>query len=214
MKSDDCFLAGKRWQTRRCVEKQRHYSADKGLHSQGYGLPSGHVWLWELDCKEGRTPKNWCLWTMVLEKTPGIPLDNKEIKPVNLKGDQPWIFTGITDAEAPVFWTSDVSGQLTGKVPDAGKDWGQNEKRASEDEMAGLHQGFNEHELGQILGDGEGKGGLACWSPWGSQSWLWPNVWTTVGERETRKGLGHCCLHQLTIISFTIKQLRIICLKG
>ena len=79
---------------RQCVEKQRHYSADKGLYSQGYDLPSGHVWLWELGSKEGRTPKNWCLWTVALE------LDSEEIKPVNLKGDQPWIFTGRTDAEA------------------------------------------------------------------------------------------------------------------
>ena len=88
------------------VEKQRHYSADKGLYSQGYGLPSGHVWLWELDSKEGRTPKNWCLRTVVLEKIPKSPLDSKEIKPANLKGDQPWIFTGRTDteAEAPILW--------------------------------------------------------------------------------------------------------------
>ena len=120
-----------------------------------------------LDHKEGRVPKNWCLRTVVLEKTPEIPLDNKEIKPVNLKGDQPWIFTGRTDAEAPVFWSSDLSRQLTGKVPDAGKDWGQKEKRASGDEMAGRHHWCNEHELGQTPGDGEGQGGLACWSPWG-----------------------------------------------
>jgi len=90
---------------------QRHSSADKGQYSQGYGLPSGHVRLWELDYKEGRTPKNWCLWTVVLEKTPESPLDSKEIKPVNLKGDQPWIFSGRTDAEAeaPLFWSSDAN---------------------------------------------------------------------------------------------------------
>ena len=70
---------------RQCVEKQRHYSANKGMYSQGYGLPSSHVWLWELDHKEGRVPKNWCFWTVVLEKTPEIPLEGKEIKPVNLK---------------------------------------------------------------------------------------------------------------------------------
>ena len=103
-----------------CVEKQRHYSADEGLCS----LLSGHVQLWELDHKEGRMPKIWCLWTVVLEKTPGSPLDSKEIKPVNLKGDQPWIFSGRTDAEAPVFWSSDVKRWFIGKVPDAGKDWG------------------------------------------------------------------------------------------
>jgi len=94
MKSeDDCFLSGK------CAEKQRHSSADKGLYSQGYGLPSGHVRLCELDGKEGVTPKNWCLWTMVLKKIPESPLDSKDIKPVNLKGDQPWILVVRTDAE-------------------------------------------------------------------------------------------------------------------
>ena len=83
-------FAGKRWLSvlDKCTDKQRHCSADKGLYSQCYGLPSGHVWLWELGCKEGRTPQNWCLWTVVLEKTPESPLDSKEIKPVNLKGDE------------------------------------------------------------------------------------------------------------------------------
>ena len=77
-----------------CVEKQRHYSAEKGPYSQGYGLPSGHVQLWELDCNEDRAPKNWSLWTVVLEKTPESPLDSKEIKLVNLKGNQPWTLIG------------------------------------------------------------------------------------------------------------------------
>ena len=130
-------------------------------------LPSGHVWLWELDCKEGRMPKNWCLWTVVLGKTE-CPLDSLEIKPINLKGDQLWIFTGKTDAEAesPVFLSSDANRQLIEKVPDPGKDWGQKEKRASEDEMAGWYHQCNEHELGQTLGGGEGQGGLVCCSPW------------------------------------------------
>ena len=112
---------------RQCVEKQRHYSANKGPYSQVYGLLSGHIQLWELDCKEGRMPKNWCLWTVVLEKTPESPLKSKEIKPVNLKEDKPWIFTGRADAEAeaPVFQLSDSNRWITGKVPDAGKDWGQ-----------------------------------------------------------------------------------------
>ena len=114
---------------RQSVEKQRHYPADKGLCSQGYGLPSGHAQLWELDHK-GRVPKNWCLRTVVLEKTPESPLDRKEIKLVNLKGNQPWILIGRIDAEAetPVFWLSDANSQLIGKVPEAGKDWGQKEK--------------------------------------------------------------------------------------
>ena len=125
---------------------------------QGYGLPSFHIWLWKLDCEEGRAPKNWCLQTVVLEKTPESPLDSKGSKPVNLKGTQPWILTGRTDAEAeaPVLWSPDANRWLTGKVPDAGKDWGQKEKRVSEDEMAGWHHRCNGHELGQISGDGEG----------------------------------------------------------
>ena len=119
--------------------KIRHYSAEEGLYNQGYCLPSGHVQLWELNHKEGRTPKNWCLWTVVLEMIPGSPLESKEIKPVNFKGNQPWILTGRTDAdaEAPVFWSPDANSQFIGKVPDAGEAWEQKEKRTSEDEMVG-----------------------------------------------------------------------------
>ena len=126
--------------------EQRRYSVDKGSCSQGSVLPSGHTWL-----GEGRMPKNWCLQMVVLEKTPAIPLGSKEIKQANLKGDRLWIFTGKTDAEAeaPVFWSSDANSWLSGKVPDAGKDWGQKEKRATEDELAGRHHWCNEHELGQ-----------------------------------------------------------------
>ena len=121
---------------RQCIEKQRHYSAGKGPYSQGYGLPNGHKQLWELDRKTGRTPKNWCLQTVVLEKTPESPLDSKKIKLVNLKGDQPWrLMLKLT----LVFWSSDVNSQVIGKVPDAGKDWGQKEKRASENEMTHFH---------------------------------------------------------------------------
>ena len=132
----------------------RHYSADKRPYSQGYGLPSGHVRLWELDRKEGRAPVNWCPWTVVLEKTLESPLKNKAIKPVNLKGNQPWILIGRTDAEAeaPVFWSPDTNSWLIGKVLYAGKDWGQ-KKRVSEDEMTGWHHWHNRHELGQTLGD-------------------------------------------------------------
>ena len=165
---------------RQCVEKQKQYSADKGPYSQGYGLPSGHVQLWELDHKEGRMPKNWCLWTVVLEKTPESPLNSKEIKPVNLKEDQPWIFTGRNDAEAeaPVFWPSDMNRQLIGKVPQGknlsliGKDWGQKEKTASENELAGQHHWCNEHELGQTPGDGEGQEGLVCCHLWRHKEWV------------------------------------------
>ena len=122
----DCSYEIRRWlllgrkavtnQLKQSVEKQRHYSAHEGPYSQGYGLPRGYILLWVLDHKEGRTPKNWCLSTVVLEKTPEGPLDSKEIKPVSLRGNQPWIFIGRTDAEAeaPVFWSSDANRQLIG----------------------------------------------------------------------------------------------------
>ena len=130
------------------------------------GFPT--VKLWELDHKEGRTPKKWCLRTVVLKKTPESPLNSKEIKPVILKGNQPWVLVGRTDTkgEAPVFWSSDTNSPLIGKVPDAGKDWGQ-ETRESEDEMAKYHHWFNGYEVGQTLRDGDWQGGLACCSPWG-----------------------------------------------
>ena len=151
------------------VLKTRHCFADKSPYSQGSGLPSDHVRLWELDCKEGRMSKNWCLRTVVLEKTPESPLDSQEIKPVSFKGNQLWKLIGRTDAEveAPVFWSFDMNSWLIGKVPDAGKDQGQKDKRASEDEMTVWHHWCNGHELGQTLGDGEGGGGLVCCSPWG-----------------------------------------------
>ena len=160
--------------------KSRHYSADKGPYSQGYGLPSGYVWLWELDGKEDRALKNWCLQTVELEKTPESPLDSKEIKSVNLKGNQPWVPIRRADAETqtPVFWWTDTNSWLIGKVPDAGEDWGQKEKRASEDEMAGWHHQW----LGQIPGDCEGQGGLAWCRPWGHKNWKQLGDWTTKQE--------------------------------
>ena len=92
-----------------------------------------HVWMWELDCKEGWAAKNWCFWTVVLEKTLESLLDSEEIKPVNPKGNQSWIFTGRTDAQAkaPILWPPDAKGQFTGKEPEAGKDWGQEKKRVT-----------------------------------------------------------------------------------
>ena len=124
-------------------------------------------------CKEGRMPKNWRLPTVVLEKTPESPLESKGIKPVNLKRNQPWMFIRRTDveAEASVFWSFDVNRTLIGKVPDGEKDWGQEEKRVSEKEMAGWHHQCK--ELGQTLGDGEGQGGLPCCSHGVAESRIW-----------------------------------------
>ena len=110
---------------RQHIKKQRNHFADKGLYSHNYGLSSNHIWLWELHHKENWLPKNWCCWSVVLEKTLESPLDSKEIKPVNPKGNKPWIFFGRTDNEAPILWPSDGKSQLIRKDPDIGKDWGQ-----------------------------------------------------------------------------------------
>ena len=125
-------------QPRQHIEKRRHYFANQGPSSQSYGFSSSHVWMWELDYKESWVPKNWCFWTVVLEKTLESPLDSKEIKPINPKGNQSWLFTGRTDAEAPILWSPGMKNWLTAKDPDAGKDWKQ-EKRTTEDEMGGWH---------------------------------------------------------------------------
>ena len=120
-------------------KKQRHHLTDKGSISQSYCFSSSYVWTWEVDCKEGWALKNWWFWFVVLEKTLESPLDNKEIKLVNPKGNQPWIFIGSTDAEAeaPILWPPDAKSQFIGKDRDAGKDWGQEEKGATEDKMVG-----------------------------------------------------------------------------
>ena len=137
---------------------QRHHFADKGPSSQSYGFSSGHVWLWELDNKERWAPENLCFLIVVLEKTPVHP-----------KVNQPWKVTGRADAkaEAPILWPSDAKNWLTGKDPDIGKDWGQEEKGTTEDEMVGWHHWLNGHGFEQTLGVGDGRGGLACCSPWG-----------------------------------------------
>ena len=131
------------------IKKQRHYFADKGPSSQSYGYSSSHVWMWELDHKDGWAPKNRWFWTVVLEKILESPLDCKEIQLVHLKGNQSWIFIGRTDAEAetPILWPSDVKSCLIGKDPDAGKDWRQEEKGMTEDEMVGWHHQLDGHEF-------------------------------------------------------------------
>ena len=127
-----------------------------------------HV-LWELDHKDSWVLKNWCFQTVVLGKTLESPLDSKEIQPVNPKESQPWIFVGRTgaEAEAPVIWPPDVKSQLIGKDPDAEKDWGQEEKRVTEDEVIGWHHWLNGHEFEQTLRDSEEQGSLVCCSSWG-----------------------------------------------
>ena len=146
-------------QPRQHIKKQRYYLAYKGPSSQSYGFSSSHVWMWELDYKE----------TAVLEKTLESPLDSKEIKPINPRGNQSWIIIGRIDAEAevPILWPPDEKNWLICKDPDAGKDWRQEEKGTTEDEMVGWHHQFNGYEFEQALGVGDGQGSLVCCSPWG-----------------------------------------------
>ena len=125
--------------------------------------------MWELDHQESWAPKNWCFWTVILEKTLESPLGSKEIKPINPKRSQHWIFIGRTDTEdeAPILWVPDGKNWLIGKDPDAGKDWRQEQKGMTEDEMVGWYHWLKGHEFEQALGDGEGQGSLECYSPWG-----------------------------------------------
>jgi len=169
---------------RQHIKKQTHYFSNKGPSSQSYGCSSSHVWMWELDHKESWAPKNWCFWTAVLEKTLESPLDCKEIKPVNLKGNQSWIFIRRTDAEAeaPILCPPDAKNWLIGKDPDAEKNWRWEEKETREDEMVGWHHRLDGHEFEQALGVGDGQGSLVCCSPRGrkeSNKTKWLN-WTKI----------------------------------
>ena len=137
------------------------------MSSQSYGFSRSHIWMWKLDYKESRVPKNWCFWTVVLEMTLESPLDCKEIQPVHPKGNQSWIFNGRTEAEALILWPPDVKSWLIWEDPDAGKDWRQEETGMTEDEMVGWHHWLSVHEFEQTLGVRDGQGGLASWSPRG-----------------------------------------------
>ena len=165
-----CLLPGRKVMTNLdSLLKSRDYFANKGPSSQSYGFSSSHVWMWELDCEKSRGPKNWCFWTVVLEKTLESPLDSKEIQPVHPKGDQAWVFIGRIDVEAatPILWPPDVKSWLIWKDPDAGKDWGQEEKGMTEDEMVGWPHQLSGHGFGWTLGAGDEQGSLVCCSSWG-----------------------------------------------
>ena len=156
-------------QPRQHIKKQRHYFTNKGLSSQSYGFSSSHVWMWELDYKESWALKNWCFWTVVLEKTLESSMDCKEIQPVHPEGDQSWVFIGRTEAEAetPLLWSPDANNWLIGKDSDSGKDWRQEEKGMTADETVGWYHWLNGHEFEQAPGVGDRQGSLACCSPWG-----------------------------------------------
>ena len=145
-----CSLEEKLYQHRQHIKKQRrYYFANKGPCSQSYGFFSSHVWMWELDHKEGWALKNWCFWIVVLEKTLESPSDCKEIQSVHPKGNQSWIFIGRTDAEAetPIVWLLDKKSWLIGEDAYAGKDWRQEEKGMAEDKMVGWHHWLNGYEF-------------------------------------------------------------------
>ena len=171
------------------ILKSRDIICCQGPSSQSYGFSSSQVQMWELDHKEDWAPKNLCFQTVVLEKTLESPLDSTEIKPVSPKGNQPWIFIGRTDAEAPILWSPDAKSRLIGKDPDAGQDWGQEEKGAMEDEMVGWHHWLNGHEFEQTLGDTEGQGRLTAAVHWGhkeSDTIEWLNNTTTHRQLQGR----------------------------
>ena len=177
-------------------------SLDSTLQSRGITLPTKVclvkamvfpvvMYGCELDCEEGWAPKNWCFWTVVLQKTLESPLDCKEIQIVHPKGDQSWVFIGRTDAEAetPILWPPHAKSWLIGKDPDAGRDWGQEEKGTTEDEMAGWHHRLDGHEFGWTPGLGDGQGGLACCGSWGGKESDTPERlnWTELSD--TGRGL-------------------------
>ena len=200
-----CSLEKSYDKPREWIKKQRHYFADKGLSSQSYYFSSSHVWMWELDHKESLAPKNWCFWTMVLEKTLQSPLDCKEIKPVHPKGNQSWIFIGKTDTEAetPVLWPPNVKNWRTGKDPDVGKDWKQEEKGPKEDEMVGWHHQLDGQEFEQVPGIVDGQGSLVCYSPWGHKE-LDMTEWMNWTALKNNHNCRNKCLASGQYITFSI----------
>ena len=160
--------------------------------------------MWELDCEEGWVPKNWCFWTVVLEKTLESPLDCKEIQLVHSEGDQPWDFFGRNDAEAetPVLWPPDVKTWLTGKDSDAGRDWGQEEKGTTEDEMAGWHHWLDGRASEWTPEVGDGQGGLACCDSWDCKEsdtteWL---IWSDLNNNISGKIYHWVCSFGRTLL--------------
>ena len=165
------------------ILKNRHYFVNKGPSSQGCGFSSSHVWMWELDCEESWVLKNWCFWTVVLEKTLESPLDCKEVQPVHSKGDQPWVFIGRTDVEAETatLCPPHAKSWLIWKDPDVCEDWRQEEKGMTEDEMVGWHHRHNGHGFGWTPGVGDEQGGLECCGSWGcsvGHNWATELNWT------------------------------------
>ena len=178
-------------QPRQHSKKQRHYFANKGPSNQSYGFSSSHVWMWELDFRERLTPKNWCFWTVVLEKTLESPLDCKEIQPVHPKGNQSCIFFGRTDAETETpntlaTWCEEMTHW---KRPWCWERLKAGGKGTTEDEMVGLHHQLYGREFEQAQGVGDGQGGLACYSPWGLKE---SDTTEQLNWTESKLGSRHC----------------------
>ena len=184
------LLGRKAMTTVHSIVKSRDYFANKGLYSQCYGFSSSHLWMWDLDHKEGWVPKNWCFWTVVLVKTLESTLDCKEIQTVHPKGNQTWISIGRSNAKAetPILWPSDVKSWLIRKDLDAEKDW-RLEKGMTEDEMSGWHHWLDGYESEWTPGVADVLGGLACCNSRGRQDSertevlnLTELIWGTVGS--------------------------------
>ena len=183
-----------------------------------YDFSSNHVWMWELDHKESWILNNWCFWIVVLKKTLDSPLDGKEGQPVNPKGNQSWIFIRRTDAEAeaPILWLHDGKNWLIGKDPEVQKDWRQEEKGTTENQMTGWFHRLNGYELEQAPGDGEGQESLACCSPWGCKEsdmteWLNGTDWLKEHYMD-RKKVDESNLRWVTWlieVQHTIKKIKI-----
>ena len=169
---------------RQHIKKQRHHFANKGLYSQSYGFSSSHVQIGELDLKESWVPKNWCFQAVVLEKTLESPLDCKEIKPVNPKGNKPWIFIGSTDAkaEAPILWPPDVKSPLIRKDSDAGKDQRQEEKGMTEDKMVDGITDSMDVSLSELWEMVEDREAWRVAAHGVTKSWTWMSDWTTTNH--------------------------------
>ena len=179
---DACFLKRKAMTNPDSVLKSRDITLPtKVCLVKAMVFCSSHVWMWELDYKESWALKNWCFWTVVLEKTLESPLDCKEFKTVNPEGNQSWIFIGRTDAEAetPILWPPVAKNWLTGKDPDARKDWRWEEKGTTGDEMIGWHHWLNAHEFEQALGVCDGREAWRAAVHGVTKSWTWLSDWKT-----------------------------------
>ena len=190
---------------RQNIKKQRHYFADKDPSSQSYSFPCSHVWMWELDHKEGGVLKNWCFWTVVLEKTLENLLDCKEIKPVNLKGNQPWILTGRIDAEAEALatWCEELTHLKRPWCWERLKAGREGDDRGWDGWMTSPTHG---HDFEQALGAGEGQVSLACCSPWGSQRVDTAELLNNNNLFSSQVGRDRLSMSWTKAFQFTVKQ--------